>query len=431
MRERLRNLKTLVAPLIAFFIGTALTCCAYSMLSSTLAIRLAKNGAPSHQVGLVLAFYYLGSVLASMTAHGTINRVGHIRTFSTFIAMFSALVLMHYFSQNLIIWAVLRLLQGYCMGGAAVCLESWLNARANNKNRGTIIAFYMITTYLGASIGQLMVNVPDGSGAALYIIVSVLFSIALVPIGLTALPAPDISAFKNMKIRELYKISPVGVVGCLVSGFLVGAFYTMSPTYIAQRGYGTPIISLFMFFGIFGAMLAQLPIGRLSDKMDRRYVLIGIGVLVTIISLLIHPLISYGAFYIAIGAMLLGSCIMVIYPICISHINDLVEDTQRVRTSGLIILLQGIGLIIGPIVVSFMIEHFGTFAFLASYSVAGLLFVAFVIGHVSIKPTINYVSVTPTDPIPLDPSPVFEELATDDTMVDRMKKSRARKSNKI
>jgi MFS family permease len=234
-----------------------------------------------------------------------------------------------------------------------------------------------------------------------------------------------------MKVSELYKISPVGVVGCLVSGFLVGAFYTMSPSYIAQMGFGTTIISLFMFFGIFGAMLAQLPIGRLSDKMDRRYVLAGIGIATSIVAFLTHPLIGYGMLYMAIGAMLLGSCIMVIYPICISHINDLIDDTQRVKVSGLIILLQGIGLIVGPIVVSFLIEKFGNFAFVVSYSSLGILFSVFVVRNIFVKRCINYVSVTPSDPVPLAPTPVFEALSTDDTMVDRLKKSKARKSNKI
>ncbi len=127
---------------------------------------------------------------------------------------------------------ILRLLEGYCLGSAMMCLESWLNTRANNNNRGTIMSLYMITTYLGSSLGQLLLNIPTTSGVTIYITVSVLFSIALVPISLTALPTPDISVYQSMSLKRLYKASPVGVIGYAPSAVFLSALFIFSGQYI-------------------------------------------------------------------------------------------------------------------------------------------------------------------------------------------------------
>ena len=153
MLERLKSLEKIVSPLTAFFFGTVLTCCAYGLLSSTLALRLAENSNNTFAAGIILAMYYTGYIAASITSYHIINKVGHIRAFSTYISLFSGIVLLHFFSQNLYFWGALRFLEGYCIGSAFMCLESWLNARATNANRGMIMSLYMISSYLGATSG--------------------------------------------------------------------------------------------------------------------------------------------------------------------------------------------------------------------------------------------------------------------------------------
>ena len=167
---KLEHFKTLISPLSAFFAGTALTCCAYALLTSFLSLTLAQHQVSTAIAGLVLAMYYVGYVLAAESAFHVINKVGHIRAFSSYISIFSALALGHYFSYNPWVWAGLRLLEGYCLGSAMMCLESWLNTRANNSNRGTLMSLYMITTYLGSSLGQLLLNIPASSSVTIYIL---------------------------------------------------------------------------------------------------------------------------------------------------------------------------------------------------------------------------------------------------------------------
>ena len=414
------SFKTIVSPMSAFFAGTGLTCCAFSLLSSILALRLSRNGVDTSEAGIILSLYYAGYVLASLSSYKIINRVGHIRTFCAFISIFSAIVPLHYISPFPPYWGILRLIEGYCIGTCFMCLESWLNTRANNKNRGVIMSLYMVTTYLGSSLGQLLLNIPDKTGLLIYALVASLFSIALVPVSLTALPSPDIAAQKNMSLKLLYKKSPVGGFGCFASGFLVGAVYTLGAIYAKQIGLDIKQTSIFMFCGIFGGMLAQLPIGRLSDSFDRRYVLLWTSGFLFLIAPWVQHFIDDGNLMLGLSAVLLGCGTFVMYPICVSHVNDQLEDAERTNASGMLILLQSMGLIIGPIIISAAMQTFGNIWFLLSYSVVSGCFILFTFKQIATK-AVNYVNVTPTDPMPVAPTHAFNKLTQDDTIIDKAK----------
>lgn len=421
LKSTLMSLKAIVSPLSAFLAGTALVCCGYASLNSTFAVRLNQAQTPMYIAGIILALYYLGSVLASITASRFINKVGNIRAFSAFTSLLAALVLTHTFSQQHLFWAFLRLGEGYCIGTISMCLESWLNTRATNKNRGVIMSLYMVTTYLGSSIGQLSLNIPDQSGFLIYILISIIFSIALIPVSLTALPAPSIQMYKSMSYLKAYNISPVGFICCISSGILVGTFYLLGAIFASNIGLNIKQVSLFMFFGVVGGLLAQFPLGKLSDLFDRRYVLIGICAALCLIAPLSYFMIMKGGIYLIISTMVLGSCIFTLYPISVSHINDLITDDERVHTSGLLILAQNIGLILGPVIVSAGMSQFGSAFFIASFFIIAVLFILFAIGHIRKKPDINYLNVTPTAPIPTSPTHAFNELATHDTIMDKAK----------
>ena len=409
-------LRTIVSPLTAFFAGTALACCAYALLTSTLGLRMAEASVSTFAAGIVLSLYYAGYIIASLTSNQIINRVGHIRAFSTYISLFSALVLMHYFSDNPVYWGILRLLEGYCMGSSFMCLESWLNTRANNNNRGLLMSLYMITSYLGASTGQLLLNIPDPQGIVIYIVVSVIFSLALVPISLTALPSPNITVHKSMSLIKLYKISPVGVIGCLCSGIFVGGFYSLGAIYANLIGLDVQMTSLFMFFGVLGGLLIQFPLGRLSDRMDRRFLMMWIAGILFFIAPWVHFYVSDGVWQLCTGALLLGCGTFILYPLSVSHVNDLIEDDDRVNAAGMLILLQSLGMIFGPVAISYFMQHFGAISFVLAYSAVTAGFVLFTLKHITFKPDINYINITPTAPMPIDTTHAFHELASDDKL---------------
>ena len=421
LSEYLKSLKALASPLTAFFIGTLFTCAAYGLLSSSLALRLNAAKISTAEAGIVLAVYYAGYIFASLSSYKIINRVGHIRAFSAYISVLSALVLLHTISINPIYWGILRLLEGYCLGSAMMCLESWLNTRANNQNRGVIMSLYMITTYLGSAAGQLLLNIPDSQGYLIFIIVSVLYSIALVPISLTALPSPDIQIHKGMSLKKLYKTAPVGIIGCMVSGVMVGAIYILGAIYAEKSGLDLVQTSLFMFFVIMGGMLAQFPVGRLSDRMDRRYILMWESGILFLIVPWMHQFITEGVWVLAGMALLLGAAAFVMYPICVSHVNDKIEDCERVEASGMLILLQSIGMILGPIAISFAMQKWGAFSFMAAFSIVNGLFVLYALKHIVFRPDANYISKTKTDMIPVAPTHMFNRLAQDDSLIEKCK----------
>lgn len=429
IKSSLASLRAIISPLTALFLGTAFVCCGYASLSSIFAMKLNQSETPTSIAGIILAMYYLGSVLAAVSASHFINKVGHIRVFSAFASLLSALVLAHAFSPNHLYWALLRFGEGYCIGTITMCLESWINTRANNSNRGLIMAVYMITTYLGASLGQLFLIIPDPSGYMLYIMISILFSIALLPVSMTALRVPKIQNYKSMSYRKAYEASPVGFVCCITSGILIGTFYTLGTIYATDMGLAIQDVSMFMFFGVFGGLVAQYPLGKLSDRMDRRYVLTGICAVLVFLAPLIHFMINGGNASLIISTMLLGSCIFTLYPISVSHVNDLISDDERLHASGMLILAQYLGLIIGPIIVSLAMQYIGVSMFAFSFSIVSIGFVAFTFRHIRKKPDINYISNTPTTPIPVAPTQAFNELSQDDTITDRAKELFLKKIN--
>ena len=416
----IRPVGAIVSPLSAFFCGTLLTCVAFALLTSELSLLMNKFGISTSVVGIILSLYYVGYIFASLTSFKIINKVGHIRAFSTYISLFSALVLLHIFSHDAYFWGILRLVEGYCLGSALLCLESWLNTRANNQNRGLIMALYMVTTYLGSGLGQLLLNIPSSNGMGIFVLVSIIFSVALIPISLTALPTPQINVAKSLNLRELYKISPVGVIGCFASGILVGGFYTLGPLYAKLAGLSLSQTSLFMFCGILGGMCAQIPIGKISDLMDRRFVLMWAGGAMFLVAPWVHFFLDYGNIVLCSSAFALGACTFIMYPISVSHVNDLIDDSKRVSASGMLIMLQSAGMVLGPIIISFMMQHLGAIWFLVCFSVASGAFVLYAFKHIAFR-NIKYVEVTPTSPQPTSPTPIYQKITQDDSLWDKAK----------
>ena len=428
LSEYIKPIEALISPLSAFFAGTVLVCMGYALLTSTLSIRMDSFGVSASGIGIVLSLYYIGYIAASMSAFKIINKVGHIRAFSAYVSIFSALVLLHIFYFSLTTWGLLRMAEGYCIGSAMMCLESWLNARASNKNRGLLMSLYMVTTYLGSGLGQLLLNLPDPMGVVPYVAVSVIFSVALVPISLTALPTPNITLVQKMSLKDLFKISPVGVVGCLCSGVFVGAFYNLGTIYAKQSGLDLAQTSLFMFAGIIGGMCAQIPLGRISDFFDRRFVMMWVCGAMFVIAPWIHLFIDNGTWQLMVAAFVLGACTFVVYPICVSHVNDQIGDDNRVKASGMLIMLQSVGMIVGPIVISYLMEWFGAISFLLAMSIIAGGFVLFAFHYIA-RREVNYVANTPTQPLPAEQTPVFPSLASNDSIMDKAKNILAEKKH--
>lgn len=419
--DRLRALKALLSPLAAFFAGTFIMYIANGLNSSILAVRLNAENTPTFYTGLVLSCYYLAYIVSSLTSSHIINKAGHVRAFAGYISILSSLVLLHTFSPAPWFWAILRFGEGYCLAAALMCIESWLNTRSNNKNRGMIMSVYMVMTYCGMAFGQLMLNIPDPTGFLIFILISVLYSWALVPVSLTSQPSADIKPHEHMSWRKVYKLAPMSVVGCVVSGILVSNVYTLGPIYAEQVGLNLHQTSLFLFFCIMGGMAAQIPVGRLSDRFDRRFVMMWLCGALFLVAPWMQFFIDEGFLALTVCAVLLGAGTFVIYPICISHLNDKITDDERVEASGMLILLQSIGMMSGPVIISFAMQHWGAICFVLSFSFFSGIFIIYALKNIVFRPHPGYLEVTRTDPLPASPTQMFPKLAQDDTLLEKAK----------
>lgn len=362
--------------LSALLLSIGIMTLGYGLLGSLLAVRMAVEEFSTLTAGVVMSCFFLGLMVGSQTVGWVVRRVGHIRTFAALASIFSAATLAHVFYIDPVLWAVLRLIEGYCMAGLLMCAESWLNDRATNETRGSVLSLYMIASYLFGSLGQMLLATGAVEGFLLFALSSVLMSLALVPVALTRAPAPALPEQSLFGLRRLLEISPLGVVGCFVSGLTTGAFYALGPRYGADLGLETIEIAVFMGVTIFGGLLLQWPVGRLSDRIDRRKVISGAGALLALMTIglavtVATPLLPMGPWVLGL-VLLLGGMMFVLYPLSLSHANDFISAQDFVPASGGLILFYGMGATIGPVAASLAMEAVGGLGLFGFGAVSGL-----------------------------------------------------------
>lgn len=360
----------------ALLLGFAVLMLGDGLQGTLLAVRAALEGFPTTVTGIIMSTFYVGFLGGSLFASKILQRVGHIRAFAALASLASATIVVHAVFVTPISWAVLRMFSGFCFAGLYVVAESWLNDRATNETRGQLLSVYMVITYISVGSGQLLLNVASPLGYNLFILSSVLISVALVPLLLSAGPVPSFDAPSPVNVWQLFKISPLGVVGALFTGAATSAFFGMGPVYADATGLSVAEISIFMTVAVLGCVVLQWPIGRLSDKYDRRLVLTLVTLLAAATAFAAVPVsqVSTHALFALIG--LFGGLSLTMYSLCIAHANDFLEPHQMIAASGGLVLASGIGAIIGPLAASVTMTVVGMHGFFwslaAIHSLLGL-----------------------------------------------------------
>lgn len=348
----------------ALLLGIAFIQLGNGLQSTLLGVRATMEGFATSATGVVMAGYYVGILLGSMMVPGLLGRVGHIRVFAALASLASAAVLMHFVLVDPWSWGIFRVATGFALAGLYVVAESWLNDRADNETRGQLLAVYMVISLGGLGAGQLLLNLADPAGAMLFILVSVLVSVALIPIALTAGSAPAFETSRKISMGELYRVSPLGVVGTLVTGMTYGAIFGMAPVYASTIGLSVQQVSYFMAAVLLGGVVLQWPLGRLSDIVNRRVVII--------IVTLCAGAVSFAAVFAAESSTtmlvalmcLYGGLALPLYSLCVAYINDYLAADQMVAASSTIVLLRGVGACIGPIAAALLMSSIGPQGFL-------------------------------------------------------------------
>ena len=337
-------------------------------LATLISLRLERAGAGTMAIGAVATAYFGGLVIGAMRAGGIVRQVGHIRAFAAFVALLSASTLSYVLLDHPLLWAGLRLIDGVCVAGVFICLESWLNDRAEAQTRGSILAAYMVALYSGQAVGQLLLGASGALPAIPFQIASILISLAIIPLCLTRSSAPAPQDATAFSIRSLFAASPLGVVGAVATGLMLGAFYGLAAVHVRRLGLNLGATASFMMTVILGGVAMQWPLGRLSDRYDRRAVIVWSFAATLAVSVALAMLSGGAAF---------GGLSFALYPLCVAHSNDRLLASERVAASGRLVLLYSVGAALGPMgaaAVMTMAGASGLFLFIALCAGATLAF---------------------------------------------------------
>ena len=349
----------------ALFIGLAFIMIAHGLQGNLLGVRAVYEKFSLISTGIMMSGFYIGYFIGAKNILSLIHRVGHIRVFAAMASSASLVILIHSIYVHPFTWFVARILSGICMVGIYTIVESWLNDRSTNQTRGKVLSIYMIISYVGMGSGMLLLNFQQPESFEPFILISVLMSLSLIPILLTRRKPPSFKKIKNLTISELYKISPLGIVSSVLTGFIHSAVFTLLAVYAASMNFTLTEIGFLTFLLTVSGALAQFPIGYLSDLLDRRKViaicsLLGACAAFVLVflssSIFSSPLVKF-LFYVFI--VLYSFCSLPLFSLNLSHTNDFISKDKFVAAGAGLQFAFALGAIAGPFVCSLFMGFIG------------------------------------------------------------------------
>lgn len=350
-----------------------------SNINTYISIRLTQLGYSSFIAGVIQASYYTGMIIGALFLEKLIHQKGHIRAFSICAGACSAILLVQSFSNSPWLWLLCRFIAGYCVAGFFIIIESWLLLLASETTRGRILSIYMIVLYTAVSIGQYGIGLVPIDSVMPFNLTVIFCAASIIPVCLMKAASPTLTEPKYLNIFYLFKKTPLGFLGILVSGLQLGAFYAIGPIFAQISGYSILQISAVMAVTIFGGMVLQWPVGKLSDIYPRRGIIILICLAILVLSILI---VVFPANYFALTLVLLfffGGFMFTLYPICITFCCDFFSHSNITTVTAAALLIYGIGSIIGPISSPPFLYFIGPKGFFVYMGVLSLLLALFAI----------------------------------------------------
>jgi MFS family permease len=327
-----------------------------------LGVRGELENFSTFQMSIVMSAYFVGFLGASRLVPELIRRVGHVRVFAALASFISAVLILYPLLVDPWIWTAGRVIIGFCFCGVYITAESWLNNAATNENRGQLLSSYMVVQMAGIVAAQLLLLVGDPGGFELFVLISVLVSISFAPILLSITPTPAFEATKPMSIKELFSTSPLGCVGMFFLGGVFSAQFGMAPVFGTNAGLTLSEISIFVAAFYIGAMVFQFPIGWLSDRMDRRILIVAtsaVGFIAAISAVMVEDIFIV----FVVSAFFIGGMSNPLYSLLIAYTNDFLELEDMASASGGLLFLNGLGAISGPIITGYLMTKMGSQGF--------------------------------------------------------------------
>jgi MFS family permease len=370
MIPQLRSITAILFATLIFLVGNGL-------LGTLIPVRAHLEGFSTLAIGVIGSAYFAGFVLGCFTGPRWLARVGHVRTFAVCAGIATAATLALSIVISVPAWIVMRALFGFASANIYMVLESWLNDRADNKTRGSVFASYLSVNFAGLVVGQLLFATARPRSFVLFSVATIFYALCLIPVGLTQLKQPAPAPVPVLRPLRLFRISPVGVAGCIAVGLANNAIWTLAPVYAQSRGLSSGWIALFMCAFTIGGTLVQIPVGRLSDRMDRRYVIAATCALAAAAGVAIALFMGSGR-----GTMLLaiagfGVLMLPLYGLSIAHANDRIPREEFVESSATLLLINSLASVLGPTLAAGVMDAFGAkslFFFTAAVHLAMTVF---------------------------------------------------------
>lgn len=381
MRSNLR-------PIASLLLGVALLLAGNGLQFTLLPLRGQADGFSALALGFIGSAYYAGFVVGCVLAPRLILRAGHIRTFAALVAVAAAVALAYPLAALVPAWLVFRFASGFSIAGFYLVIESWLNDRATNETRGLVMSSYIIVNYFAFTVGQLMVTLYPVTSAEGFILSAMLASLAIVPVALTrsAQPAPiTIVSFRPM---QLYQAAPVGLVASLMVGMSVGSFLSLGPLSAGGGGHDVGQVALFMSLATLAGAAAQWPVGRLSDRHDRRLVLLALLIVAAATGILLWLFASSGRLLLMFG-FIFGAFTLPGYSLAAAHAYDKTAAADIVPTAATLLLVNALGAAIGPMVAPLVMAALGPRALFLFIAAVQLLLAAFVFYRTKVMPSLS------------------------------------------
>jgi MFS family permease len=343
------------------FVGMIFLMVSNGLLTTLLTLRGSGLGFSDSAIGLMQSGYPVGSLLGCLIAPRLIMQVGHIRVFAALASIASGAALVHLVTFDPWSWSAMRLMTGFCFSGLYIVSESWLNGSSDNESRGSILSIYFIVQTGALTAGQLLLNLSSPEGILLFIVVSILISFSLVPMLVSASATPPYELPERISLQALFRLSPMGLTGSFLNGISQTALYVAFALYGKAIGLSTGSIGVMLGFMTMGGMLFQFPLGKLSDMVDRRLVIVGApGLSIPVcfaLASLENPADNLNLLYLLVA--LLGGLTLPVYSVCMAHMNDHLKPSQIVAASGTLVLILAAGMTIGPTLGGMAIEQYG------------------------------------------------------------------------
>ncbi len=393
----------------ALLFGVLLLMLGNGIQGTLLGLRGAIEGFSTFEMSVIMAGYFVGFLGGSRATPWLIRRVGHVRVFAALASFVSAVLILYPVIVDPIAWAAFRVVFGFAFSGVYVTAESWLNHASTNETRGKTLSLYLMVQMVGIIAAQGLIVTADPGGYVLFILPSVLVSLSFAPILLSVTPTPAFQTARRLSLTQLYRISPLGVAGMMIMGLLFSAQFGMAAVYGAKAGLNVSQISIFIAMFYVGGMVLQYPIGWISDRMDRRRLILAVAALGAMAAVV--PILLDGFPALLVAAFLIGGTSNPLYALLIAYTNDHLEIEDMPAASAGLIFLNGLGAIAGPLATGWALETVGPngfFAYLAGTFGALLLYGIWRMTRRPAHPAGETHSYTPVLP---SASPVVMDLA--------------------